>query len=85
MYFTDCGSVVKSEDCENSIKMNVSERQEAGAETPVKSRPVALEKGSFQHLPKGEYDCPGRRRGRIGRKEGLRRMDKKDEVGWRRR
>lgn len=63
MYFTDCGSVVKSEDCENGIKVNVSERQAAGAETPVTSRPVVAEKGRFKHLPKGKYNCPGRRRG----------------------
>lgn len=80
MYFTDCGSVVKSEDCENSIKMNVSERQEAGAETPVKSRPVALEKGSFQHLPKGTPEPPRKKQPGDGGKAVAVPPEKQDEM-----
>lgn len=52
MYFTDCGTVVKTEDCENKItKTNNSEREVRNAETPLTRRPVRAEKEKFRHLP----------------------------------
>ena len=57
MYFTDCGSVVKNEDCESGVKANVSKRQVRRAETPVVGgrliRPVLAEERKFRNVPMG--------------------------------
>src|SRR6218665_1259487 len=53
MYFTDCGTVVKSEDCENKIKTNDSVVRAERGETPIPGNAGRPEK-RFHYAPTGE-------------------------------